>query len=64
MTKDLLKFEIIETVASVQMELAFSLSNASRGEFKCFEKKAKSIKKRLNRIIELIQEYRKEQDND
>ena len=61
MTKDLLKFEIIETVASVQMELAFSLSNAKRGEFECFESRAKSIKKRLNCIIKLIQEYRKEQ---
>lgn len=61
MTKDLLKFEIIETVSSVQMELAFSLGNANRGEFKCFESKAKSIKKRLNRIIELMQEHRKEQ---
>ena len=62
MTKDLLKFEIIETVASVQLELAFSLSNANRGEIKCFERQAKSIKKRLNCIIKLIQEYRKEQE--
>lgn len=64
MTKDLLKFEIIETVVSVQMELAFSLGDANRGEFKCFEGKAKSIKKRLNRIIALMQEYRKEQSNE
>lgn len=65
MTKELLKFEITEALAKVQLESALSLSFSNRGEIANVAKLARRVKKSLNYILKLIQEHnRKEQNND
>ena len=65
MTKELLKFEITEALAKVQLESALSLSFSNRGEIAHVATLARRVKKSLNYILKLIQEHnKKEQNND
>lgn len=62
MTKELLKFEITEALAKVQIESALALNSSNRGETTPLAAHARSAKKSLNYILKIIQEYnRKEQ---
>lgn len=62
MTKELLKFEITEALAKVQIESALASSFSNRGETAHLAAHARSAKNFLNYILKIIQEYnRKEQ---
>ena len=61
MTKELLKFEITEALAKVQVESAWALNFLNRGETAPLAAHVKSAKKSLNDILKLIREYNRKE---